>query len=332
MSEGITAVVVIMILAAVFGGYIVTSLLLLRFPKLLHKKKEIRFRATHISHRGGAGENLENTLAAFQHAAEAGTEMLELDCHLTLDGQVVVCHDEDLFRTTGHQMTVRETLYEDLPLISEQLRLDFNYGHTTHGGGDRRIPLLRQVYEQFPNMPINVDIKVDSTELIQKVSEMTKEFRREPITVWGNRSTIVTNKCFDENPNIHLLFSLKRVIVLVLLFYTGLLPFVPLRESFYEIIMPSIILKPGRLRTPFTGSKRALVRFFDFLLMSKFMFRHLNERGIQTYLWVLNDEEEFEQALKCGVTGIMTDFPTKLSQFLQNNPSLLPGHRSLLNN
>lgn len=53
-------------------------------------------------------------------------------------------------------------------------------GHTTHGGGDRRIPLLRQVYEQFPNMPINVDIKVDSTELIQKVPKSSEKFRIRP--------------------------------------------------------------------------------------------------------------------------------------------------------
>lgn len=322
MSDTITTVVIMMVFVAVFGGYVITSLLLLRFPKLLHKKKEIRFRATHISHRGGAGENLENTLAAFQHAAEAGTEMLELDCHLTSDGQVVVCHDENLFRTTGQRVTVGETPYEDLPLISEQLHLDFNYGHVTTGGNDRQIPLLRKVYEQFPNMPMNVDVKVDSEELIQKVSQLTKEFKREAITVWGNRSTIVTNKCFEANPNIHLLFSLKRVVAVVLLFYTGLLPFVPLRESFYEIIMPSIILKPGRLRSPLSSTHRTLFRVFDFLLMSKCLFRHLNERGIQTYLWVLNDEEEFERALSCGVSGIMTDFPTRLSQFLENHPNL----------
>lgn len=45
-------------------------------------------------------------------AAEAGTEMFELDCHLTRDGEVVVCHDEDLFRTTGQRVVVSETLYK----------------------------------------------------------------------------------------------------------------------------------------------------------------------------------------------------------------------------
>lgn len=32
--------------------------------------------------------------------------MLELDCHLTLDGHVVVSHDENLLRQTGHNVSV----------------------------------------------------------------------------------------------------------------------------------------------------------------------------------------------------------------------------------
>jgi len=39
----------------------------------------------------------------------------------------------------------------------------------TFGSSDRHIPLLREVYEQFPEIPINIDIKVDNDELIRKV-------------------------------------------------------------------------------------------------------------------------------------------------------------------
>jgi len=42
-------------------------------------------------------------------------------------------------------------------------------GHITVGGHDRRIPSLSEVFEQFPEVPINIDIKVDNDELIRKV-------------------------------------------------------------------------------------------------------------------------------------------------------------------
>ena len=62
-----------------------------------------------------------------------------------------------------------------------------------------------------------------------------------------------------------------------------------------------------------------LLRICDFMLMSPVLFQHLERRGIPTYAWVLNSETEYQRALDHGVTGIMTDYPTKLKQFLEQN-------------
>jgi len=41
---------------------------------------------------------------------------------------------------------------------------------------------------------------------------------------------------------------------------------------------------------------------------------------IQVYVWILNNEQEFEQAFKrLGATGVMTDYPTVLQTYLQSN-------------
>ena len=64
---------------------------------------------------------------------------------------------------------------------------------------------------------------------------------------------------------------------------------------------------------------RMLLRICDFMLMSPVLFQHLERRGIPTYAWVLNSETEYQRALDHGVTGIMTDYPTKLKQFLEQN-------------
>ncbi len=53
-------------------------------------------------------------------------------------------------------------------------------------------------------------------------------------------------------------------------------------------------------------------------LVWKPMISHLQRRGIQVYLWVCNSEDEFKACESIGATGIMTDRPTLLRKFLDN--------------
>uniref|UniRef100_A0A2K5ECI1 Glycerophosphodiester phosphodiesterase domain containing 1 n=1 Tax=Aotus nancymaae TaxID=37293 RepID=A0A2K5ECI1_AOTNA len=275
-------------LLSTLGGYLVTSFLLLKYPTLLHQRKKQRFLGKHISHRGGAGENLENTMAAFQHGAK---EVIKTD------KEIIVSHNE-------------------LPPYLGKLDVSFQRACQCEGK-DNRIPLLKEVFEAFPNTPINIDIKVNNNVLIKKVSELVKQYNREHITVWGNANYEIVEKCYKENSDIPILFSLQRVLLILGLFFTGLLPFVPIREQFFEIPMPSIILK---LKEPHTMSRsqKFLIWLSDLLLMRKALFDHLTARGIQVYIWVLNEEQEYKRAFDLGATGVMTDYPTKLRDFLHN--------------
>ena len=40
----------------------------------------------------------------------------------------------------------------------------------TNGIIDRRVPLLRDVFSAFPTLPINLDVKTENPELLDKVS------------------------------------------------------------------------------------------------------------------------------------------------------------------
>lgn len=306
------------LLMVLVGGYVISSLLLFKFPQLVHRKKTLKFHCRHISHRGGAGENLENTITAFEHALTQQSDMLEIDLQLTKDGQVVVSHDNNLFRSTGTNVNISELNYEELPLLKSTLPVDFAGGTLCKGNQDRKIPLLKDVFEKFQTVPINIDIKTDNELLIKKVNKLIKQYNRESITVWGNFSNVITKKCYEENPNIPLLFSAKRVCLLIFLTYIGLLPFVPLKESCLELLMPKVAYRNPNLVSSHNRQKLDwFLWIMEKLLMRKELFKHLEKRGIQTYLWVINEDEDFQKAFKLGVTGVMTDYPTRLKEYLQ---------------
>lgn len=44
---------------------------------------------------------------------------------------------------------------------------------------------------------------------------------------------------------------------------------------------------------------------------------HLRRRGILTFFWVVNEEEDFRAAISIGSVGIMTDEPSKLADYLK---------------
>ena len=52
--------------------------------------------------------------------------------------------------------------------------------------------------------------------------------------------------------------------------------------------------------------------------MQKAYFEHLEARGIPAWVWIINCEKHFDEALDYGIKGIFTDYPTKLKQYLDN--------------
>lgn len=70
-----------------------------------------------IAHRGASAYAPENTLAAFAKAAHCGATMVEFDCALTADNEVVVFHDEDFLRTAGVSAAVNEVTLAQLKQI-----------------------------------------------------------------------------------------------------------------------------------------------------------------------------------------------------------------------
>src|SRR5262249_11405748 len=61
----------------------------------------------YAAHRGGALLWPENSVLAFKNAIALGADFIELDVHLSKDGEVVVIHDPTVDRTTTGRGRVR---------------------------------------------------------------------------------------------------------------------------------------------------------------------------------------------------------------------------------
>lgn len=71
----------------------------------------------YAAHRGGALLWPENSMLAFRNALAMGADFLELDVHLSRDGEVVVLHDPTLDRTTTGSGPVRERTLAELQAL-----------------------------------------------------------------------------------------------------------------------------------------------------------------------------------------------------------------------
>lgn len=133
--------------------------------------------SVNIAHRGGAKIAPENTLLAFEHGLKAGAGVLELDVHLTRDGHLVVIHDDTVNRTTDGSGRVREMT------LSEIKSLDAGYQFPPYGGVAHpyrgkgvTVPTLEEVYREFPDVPINVEIKAEGRSgAVEEVWRLIKE-------------------------------------------------------------------------------------------------------------------------------------------------------------
>lgn len=69
-----------------------------------------------VAHRGASTRAPENTMEAFRLGVEDGADAIELDVHLTADGQLAVIHDESLDRTTDRTGTVAELTMDGIQI------------------------------------------------------------------------------------------------------------------------------------------------------------------------------------------------------------------------
>jgi len=97
-----------------------------------------------VAHRGASEEAPENTLSAFRRAWELGVECVELDVHVTKDGEVVVMHDATTKRIGGRDRKIADQT------LAELRELDVGSWKSLAFRGEK-IPTLGDVLATIPS-------------------------------------------------------------------------------------------------------------------------------------------------------------------------------------
>lgn len=133
-----------------------------------------------MGHRGARHEKPENTLSGFKHVIDLGLKCVELDIHLSRDGEIVVIHDETLDRTTNGTGPVNAQ--------------DLSFLQSLDAGEGEKIPTLKEVFNLLlpEEFEIQIEIKDSNavTPLIKLLKSLNAEQRRNLIVISFDHRTI----------------------------------------------------------------------------------------------------------------------------------------------
>ena len=236
-----------------------------------------------FGHRGASAYAPENTLEAFELAAKMGADGVELDAHLTKDGEIVVTHDERVERVSNGIGYVRDMT------LSELKKLVFNKTHPEYTNA--RIPLLSEVFDLLgpTGMSINVELKNSYLEypgLEQKVIDLAREK--------GILDRIVFSS-FNH-------YSMLRVKEIDPSLYCGLLyEATPVRSWEYAKSLGMEALHPHFSETLLPG-----------LVCGK-----AHELGLEINTWTVNEEEDLRAVIAAGADRVISNYPDRAIRILK---------------
>lgn len=227
-----------------------------------------------IAHRGASGHAPENTMASFKKALEMGAEAIELDVHLSLDGRLVVIHDEDLMRTAGLKLKVGSLTARELASLDVG-----SWFHERFKG--QGVPLLDDVFDLCEGKAeIHVELK--------KGSKLYPGIERKTLDLIEKRGAWKTAliSSFDHE-------ALKTVRSLSARARVGyLMGATPALKAFPEM---------RRLGAESLNCSQWQA--------DRFKIGAAHKRGLKVLVYTVNTQTQLDKLKRLGVDAVFTNFP-----------------------
>lgn len=237
-------------------------------------------RRMHVTaHRGGASLGPENTLSCIEQGIEAGADAIEVDIHMTKDGQLIVCHDQTVDRTTnGHGSICDMTLAE----IQRLKVVDAN-GDLT----DEHLPTLAEVLELIDGRcQLLLEIKRTGSlyqGIEQKAIDEICRHDAEAWTVWQSFNDSVLE-------NLHAIDPKLRLEKLIVVKFVGL-------PVIFDVGLNTFNFEKYSYVASFNICDKALTQSF---------IDEVHAHGKEVKVWTL---EDVASAISWPVDGVITNRP-----------------------
>lgn len=238
-----------------------------------------------FGHRGAAGLAPENTMAAFAAGLAAAADGVECDVRLAADGVPVVIHDATLDRTTDAAGPVLSRSSRELAGVDATCRFVAPPGVARPA--PEGVPLLADVLDAFPGLPVIVELKDEAPALADAVVAAVRRT--------GAAARVCAGSFHHQ--------VLARVRQLAPELATG----ASLPEA-------RGVLMRAQIRWPFAGAAafHALqvppVRGWMRVVTPRFVRQAHQERAL-VQVWTVNTAGEVTRLLAMGVDGIISDRP-----------------------
>jgi len=263
------------------------------------------------AHRGGRGLMPENTIPAMKNAIDLGVTTLEMDTHITADGQVVLSHDEyinPLFSLSpeGKEISAEEAkrliLYK-MP-YAELKRYDVGSKYYSKFAQQKKIKTY---------MPLLADL-IDSVQTYSKANHKAQVFYN------------IETKCSPEGDGIYNPGPAEFVkLLMAVVMKKKITPYVVI-QSFDKRTIQLIHQKYPQVRTSYLVSdKQTAQAYINELGFTPFIISPLvnivdaefvsscHAQNIKVLPWTVNTKAEIDRLKVLKVDGIISDYPDLLT-------------------
>jgi glycerophosphoryl diester phosphodiesterase len=236
-----------------------------------------------VAHRGFSARAPENTMEAFRLGVEAGADAIELDVHLTADGQLAVIHDETLDRTTDRTGPVAGLTMDAIREADAGARFSrSDDAGLPFAGRELRVPTLPEVLAWLPD-GIGLVVEIKAPAAADAVAEAV---RGHPVSSDGRLAVI----SFHEG-------AIDRVHELAPEIRTGYL------------LAPTQPVGPALVWATERGHAAVLPWDGDLGADPIPILAEATAYGREVGCYVVNDPERMQLLAACRLWGFVTDVP-----------------------